>query len=158
MKFRFNIDFVKYHVTDIEIYSFYKARLGDFRQYLYMNLSQSKLSGINRELLQLSEDLSIASRFSSDLNLVYKIMIYAIRNLDVFKDGSGEYYIGLKPTLSNPFCQNLSFDHLLRLIEFGHEKLKPLKLFRHSFIQFEPRAITLFDKQYGWRKESKKYK
>ena len=158
MKFRFNINFVKYHVTDIEIYSFYKARLGDFRQYLYMNLSQSKLFGINRELLQLSEDLSIDSRFSSDLNLVYKIMIYAIRSLDVLKDGSGEYYIGLRSTLNNPFCQNLSFDHLLRLIEFGYEKLKPLKLFRHSFIQFEPRAIALFDKQYGWRKESKKYK
>lgn len=154
LKFRFNIDFVSYKVKDIEIYGFYKARLIDFKALLQFNLSQSKLQGINRELLNLRDELTISSKFSSDSNLAYKVMIYTIRNLKVLVDNSGTYYWGFESTLRNPFCNNLTFDQLFRIIEFGHEKIKPLKLFRHSFIQFHDKAINLFDKQYGWRKES----
>jgi hypothetical protein len=153
MKFRFNIDFVSYKASDIEVYSFYKARLGDFKQLLRFNLSQSKLSGINREVLDLAESLFISSRFSSNSNFVYQVMNYAINSLQVIKDHSGEYYIGFDARLRNPFCDNLTFDHLFRIIEFGHEKIKPLKLFRHSFIQLHDKAVKLFNKQYGWRKE-----
>ena len=154
LKLRFDIDFVSYKVKDIETYGFYKARLNDYKNYLLFNLSQSKLSGINRELLLMSESLSIVSKFGSDSNLTYKIMNYAIRSLKVLTDGSGEYYIGFEPTIKNPFCTNLTFDHLFRIIEFGHERIKPLKLFRHSFIQLQDRALNLFNKQFGWRKES----
>ena len=152
MKFRFNIDFISYKVTDIEIFGFYKARLFDFKQQLLFNLSQSKLSGINRELLNMSDELRIVSRFDSDSNFTYKVMNYAIRNLKVLRDGSGEYYIGFESKLNNPYCNNITFDQLFRIIEFGHEKIKPLKLFRHSFIQLHDRALKLFDKQYRWRK------
>ena len=152
LKLRFDIDFVAYKVKDIEIYSFYQARLNDYKNYLLFNLSQAKLSGINRELLLLSDSLTIEPRFSSDSNLTYKIMNYAIRSLKVLTDSSGEYYIGFEPKLRNPFCSNLTFDHLFRIIEFGHEHVKPLKLFRHSFIQLHDRAINLFDKQFGWRR------
>lgn len=155
MKFRFNIDFVSYKVRDIDIYGFYKARLSDFKQLLFFNLSQAKLSGITRELLDMSQALSISSRFSSNSNFTYQVMTYAINHLKVLKTGSGEYYYGFDSRLHNPFCTNITFDQLFRIIEFGHEKVKPLKLFRHSFIQFQDRAIKLFALQYGWRKEQK---
>lgn len=154
MKFRFNIDFVSYKATDIEIFGFYRARLFDFKQQLLFNLSQSKLSGINRELLAISDMLHIISRFSSDSNFTYKVMNYTIQSLKVIRDNSGEYYLGFDSRLSNPFCTGITFDQLFRIIEFGHERVKPLKLFRHSFIQLQDRAQKLFEKQYGWRKES----
>lgn len=158
LKFRFPLSTDKDKVTEQELLIFYRCRLLDFKRYLYNNLSNAKLSGINRELLNLLDNQGLInkSKISSESTFTYRILNYAIQHLKLFRESSGVFYYSFEPKLLNPFCTGLTFDHLLRLIEFGHERIKPLKLFRHSFMQLEEDALKLFNTQYGWRKELKK--
>ena len=157
LKFRFKLDCEKEKVTESELYLFYKCRLQDFKRYLYNNLGSCKLSGINRELtaLLVSQELVKPSKIDPETTFTFRVLNYAIQNLKLFRESSGAFYYGFEPNLPNPFCNGLTFDHLLRIIEFGYERIKPLKLFRHSFMQLEESAMKLFNIQYGWRKELK---
>lgn len=124
-------------------------------------LYYSSLPIIKRNIKYLANkrsNTSISSKLLKSKNIMFNdvnneflyrdIILFAINNLYIYKDITGHVEYRLRPS-KNIFAKNITFDQLLRLLEYGNERIIPTNIFSEAINKSMPYIKTKYDLIYN---------
>ena len=85
---------------------------------------------------------------ANNANLYRDIILYALNNLYVYRDITGRVEYRIKP-IKNVFARNITFDQLFRILEFGNENIKPLRIFNDAMVKALPSIRRIYNMAYN---------
>lgn len=114
------------------VIKFYRFILPKYKKAILRRLTKhndkllsSKL--IQSRLIELKPNITEQKLFS-------KIIKYAVNHLTIVGNRSSEIRFGFSPRAHNIFTEKLTFDQLIRLLEFGGTNIKATNIFNNSML------------------------
>ena len=132
-------------VSNDTIYQFYYACLPRIKRNIKYFANKYNSNEINSRLLKSN---NITFNYTATQFLYRDIILYALNNLYVYRDITGHIEYRVKP-VRNIFAKNITFDQLLRLIEFGNENLKSLRIFNCAIVKSLPNILRVYNTAYN---------
>ena len=127
-----------------KIYQLYYSSLPKLKRNIKFFANKYNQSDVNERLLK---SKTIMFRDVNKETLYRDIILYALNNLYIYRDITGCVEYRLRP-VKNVFAKNITFDQLFRIIEFGNEHVKPLRIFNDAMNKSLPDINRVYNLVY----------
>ena len=127
-----------------KIYQLYYSSLPKLKRNIKFFANKYNQPDINERLLK---SKTIMFRDVNKETLYRDIILYALNNLYIYRDITGCVEYRLRP-VKNVFAKNITFDQLFRIIEFGNEYVKPLRIFNDAMNKSLPDINRVYNLVY----------
>lgn len=126
---------LKSSLTPNDIYRIYYTSLPKFISSIKYFANKCDSHTVNDKLLNLK---NVSFIYDDKDHLFRDIILSIINQLYVYQDVYGCTEYRINPKYKNKFTSDLTFDQLVRLLEFGNESIKPLMILHSALSKTVP--------------------